>query len=279
MSTIYEIADHVLASSPYGLSNRELQKVLYFAQGFYLAQTGEHLFSEDLQAWRHGPCHGGLYYKFREYGWNSIGRPAVASLVPIRPEVAAFIAAVTLTFSAVGQSNLIEFSHADVPWASKFIPDANVRLSKEDIRDYFRNFHSIDDYLEVAKTKLEFREFIKSRAQYLATLPSIGDAWISGQSVAPSLQACATASAFLSGIERHMFASSAKPRIPKIIMGPIPSGGVSIEINSTIALYLHFHNGGRVEVETETQGNFTDFEISSGQFEENFSHFYRMVHA
>jgi uncharacterized phage-associated protein len=275
MATIYEVADHLLANSACGLSNRELQKLLYLAQGFHLAQTGESLFTEDFQAWRHGPVHSGIYHKFKTYGYHSIDKPT--ELKQLEPKIAAFIAAIAISFSGVGQQNLIEFSHMDSPWASKYIPDANVILSKDEIRQYFSNFSSHEEYLEYSRQKLEFHNLILSRATYLESLPQIGDAWISGKASAPSDRVCATAKAFLCGMERQMFSAKAKPAIPKIIMGPIPSGGVSLEITASFALYLHFHNNGEVEIEMDKDDHFTDYVVSIDQFEENRSAYYGAV--
>ena len=38
-----------------GVPKVKLHKLLYMAQGFHLAQIGEPLFREDIEAWRHGP--------------------------------------------------------------------------------------------------------------------------------------------------------------------------------------------------------------------------------
>lgn len=38
-----------------GVPKVKLHKLLYLAQGFHLAQIGEPLFREDVEAWKHGP--------------------------------------------------------------------------------------------------------------------------------------------------------------------------------------------------------------------------------
>lgn len=275
MATIYEVADHLLVKSPYGLSNRELQKLLYLAQGFYIARTGEPLFVEDFHAWRHGPVHSGIYHKFKAYGYQSINPPQ--EIKPLAPAVMAFIASIALAFSMTGQQNLIDFSHMDSPWASKYIPDANVLLTKEELGNYFANFPTNEDYLISSRKKLEFHNLIVARSEYLNSLPQIGDAWISGKAAAPIERVCATAKAFLCGMERQIFSTKAKPTIPKLVMGPIPSGGVSLEITASFVLYLHFHNSGVVDVEVDRDGHFADNTVSIDQFEENRSVYYEAV--
>lgn len=279
MPSIYEIADHVLAISPVGLSNRELQKLLYLAQGFYLAETGQELFADDFAAWKFGPVHSGIFQRYKEYGYQVISRPKSDALVPLAGQTVTFLTGLVVAFSAVGQNKLIEYSHADVPWSAKYIPDQNVPLSKSDLRDYFANFTSFDDYKTIANQKVRFHELIADRVKYLKRLPEIGNAWISGNAEVPSEKACNLAQRFLAGFERYLFSSGAKPTIPSLIMGPIPSGGVSVEFHAGNATYIHFYNSGKIELEFERGGSFKDMEVPSDQFEENFSEFYGMVAA
>lgn len=277
MSNIYEIADLILANTPYGLTNRELQKLLYLAQGFHLAQTGQPLFAEDFQAWMHGPVNTSIFHKYKHYRYHLIERPKAETLRPIAAVTLAFIIALTASFQPVGQNKLIEYSHADIPWASKYIPDQNVNLPKDDLMNYFQNFASFDDYKIIADQKLEFHELIKSRLQYLSGLPQIGNSWISGQAAAPSVRTCEVARGFLAGLERQMFSNNPKPIYPKIVMGPIPTGGVSLEFTTNKAVYIHFHNSGMVEIDLEEEGRFTEYEVSVDQFEENFAEVYQVI--
>ncbi|MNY92823.1 hypothetical protein D3C78_92180 [compost metagenome] len=279
MPTIFEIADHVLAISPVGLSNKELQKLLYLAQGFHLAQTGQELFVEDFAAWRFGPVHSGIFHKYKKYGYQLIDRPKADVCVPVDEQTKVFLAGLLLAFSAVGQNNLIEYSHADVPWSTKYIPDQNVQLSKTDLREYFVNFASFEEYKTIADHKVKFHKLIDERVKYLKRLPEIGNAWISGKAEAPSEEACNVAQKFLAGFERYLFSSDAKPTMPGLIMGPIPSGGISIEFHAVNSAYLNFYNSGKVELEFERDGSFEDLEVPSEQFEENFLEYYSMVAA
>ncbi|MFD2419431.1 Panacea domain-containing protein [Amycolatopsis pigmentata] len=48
------------------LSNLKLQKLLYYAQGHYLALTGRPLFDDEIQAWSHGPVVPAVYRQ-----WNA----------------------------------------------------------------------------------------------------------------------------------------------------------------------------------------------------------------
>lgn len=50
------------------ISNMKLQKLVYFAQGFYAAlNNGAPLFEENFEAWKYGPVMPQLYHKFKVY--------------------------------------------------------------------------------------------------------------------------------------------------------------------------------------------------------------------
>lgn len=50
------------------ITNLKLQKLLYYAQGFHLALLKRPLFSDQIEAWRHGPVCPNVYHEFKQYG-------------------------------------------------------------------------------------------------------------------------------------------------------------------------------------------------------------------
>ena len=50
----------------------KLQKLLYYSQGWYLAQTNQTLFEEDIQAWGHGPVCPSVYHHYKAFEWTPI---------------------------------------------------------------------------------------------------------------------------------------------------------------------------------------------------------------
>ncbi|MEE4012124.1 type II toxin-antitoxin system antitoxin SocA domain-containing protein [Roseibium sp. FZY0029] len=57
----------------------KLQKLLYFANGWWLALKGEPLLTEKPQVWRYGPVYKSIYHAFRKYGRGAIDAPEPAS--------------------------------------------------------------------------------------------------------------------------------------------------------------------------------------------------------
>ena len=69
--TADDITDYLLSKktklSGEGITNLDVQNILYFVQGWHLAINGERLFQEDLRAWVHGPVAPKVYFRLAQY--------------------------------------------------------------------------------------------------------------------------------------------------------------------------------------------------------------------
>lgn len=66
-----DVADFILAKANDSedlITNLKLQKLVYYAQAWYLANRSNELFEEDFEAWVHGPVIPELYKKYKEFG-------------------------------------------------------------------------------------------------------------------------------------------------------------------------------------------------------------------
>lgn len=54
------------------LTNKKLQKLLYYSQAWSLVVKNKQLFKEDFQAWVHGPAIPVVYKEFKNFGCNVI---------------------------------------------------------------------------------------------------------------------------------------------------------------------------------------------------------------
>ena len=69
--TARQIADWFLAwgeRNDATMSNLKLQKLLYYAQGHYLGAHGSPLFTDDIEAWAHGPVVRSVYHDLKNFG-------------------------------------------------------------------------------------------------------------------------------------------------------------------------------------------------------------------
>jgi uncharacterized phage-associated protein len=55
----------------------KLQKLVYFAHGWWLALTGEPLVDEPIEAWNYGPVIPSVYHQFKHFGSENIDSPAL----------------------------------------------------------------------------------------------------------------------------------------------------------------------------------------------------------
>ena len=71
-----EVREHEATNDDYevyeGITHLKLQKLLYYAQGIYLALKGEPLFKENIEAWQHGPVVKDVYGTFSMFRRENI---------------------------------------------------------------------------------------------------------------------------------------------------------------------------------------------------------------
>lgn len=93
----------------------KLQKILYYAQGYYLAMYDKPLFDEDFQAWTHGPVNPKIYNQYKDYGYNSIDYPS-GKVANIRDDILDFLYTIWNTFGIYDGKYLEEMTHNEDPW-------------------------------------------------------------------------------------------------------------------------------------------------------------------
>lgn len=54
------------------VTNKKLQKLLYYAQAWHLVFKGKPLFKDKIEAWVHGPTVGIIYDQFKLFSFNNI---------------------------------------------------------------------------------------------------------------------------------------------------------------------------------------------------------------
>lgn len=88
-----------------------LQKLLYYSQGWCLAETGESCFSEPIEAWRNGPVVRSVWEGYRSHEAVALGD--AARLNPTHREI---IDDVLVVYGQRRANELIEATHAEPGW-------------------------------------------------------------------------------------------------------------------------------------------------------------------
>lgn len=141
MKSVLDVADYFLNLANNEddetdlISNLKLQKLVYYAQGFSLALSNTPLFSEEIEAWNHGPVTPVLYQNKKKHGPDAI---------PPNPDFDASIFTddqqeiLNEVYEVYGQFSawkLRNMTHEESPWSKN--KETNEVISHDDLKEYF----------------------------------------------------------------------------------------------------------------------------------------------
>ena len=145
MDQAEQIANYLLIASRKrgeNLTNLKLQKLLYYAQAWFLATQDVSLFDEDFKAWVHGPVLLSQYHRFKANEW----RPILDEVE--KPDLSAAIKAhldeILDVFGTESAISLEAMTHAETPWREargNIPPDrpSQAVINKESMKLFYRS--------------------------------------------------------------------------------------------------------------------------------------------
>ncbi len=137
----------------------KLQKLVYYAHGWYLALAGAPLLDRSIEAWKYGPVIPLLYRTFQDYGADPITEPARYSDIQgtkmvVRPftlpdgdssadYARRIIKRVLEVYGGYSAVQLSMMTHApETPWAQAWSKNQGKRyvpIPDDSIQQYFKN--------------------------------------------------------------------------------------------------------------------------------------------
>ncbi len=93
-----------------------LQKAVYYIQGFYCAFYGTFLFQEDCQAWVHGPVYKDIYFRYKNYRFDPIGKSENFDVSVFSSGEKAICDSVIQNICCYSGKVLERFTHNETPW-------------------------------------------------------------------------------------------------------------------------------------------------------------------
>lgn len=120
-----------------GISNLKLQKLLYYAQGVYLAMYDEPLFNENIVAWQHGPVVVSIYEKYKRFKARSIEEADVSPVI-VDSKAENILIWVYNEFGKYTAWALRNMTHEETPWKST---PQNGIISRDLIKNYFKKHY------------------------------------------------------------------------------------------------------------------------------------------
>ncbi|RGT88478.1 DUF4065 domain-containing protein [Coprococcus comes] len=143
MYSAIDVAKYIILfckENGYSISNLKLQKLLYFVQAQFLITTGKPAFSEEIEAWDFGPVVPEVYQHFKMWGSSELpsvlARNAEKKIYKRDQENMNEILEECAQYSA---SFLVDITHNQDPWADAYEKYCNNVITKESIKEYFRN--------------------------------------------------------------------------------------------------------------------------------------------
>jgi uncharacterized phage-associated protein len=123
------------------ISNLKLQKLLYYAQAWYLALKDRPLFDDPIEAWVHGPVVPNVYREYRDWSWQPIARDVTRP--ELDSEIVAHLDEVMEAYGGLSAFYLERLTHSERPWRKargKLPADAqsHAEISQAEMRDYYK---------------------------------------------------------------------------------------------------------------------------------------------
>ena len=139
---VFDIANWFLAkakSEGKDLKHMKLQKLVYFAYGWYYAYHDQPLFPETIFAWRHGPVVANLYHQYKHFGKHPI-KANVIEMPELEEPVLSILGEVWESYSPCTDLHLSSITHRPrSPWRTVYAGTVwSAEIPPAVIRDYYK---------------------------------------------------------------------------------------------------------------------------------------------
>ena len=126
------------------ITNLKLQKLLYYAQGWYLVIEDDLLFQDRIEAWIHGPVVPTVYREYKKFRWMPIDKQP--QKVGLPRQIEEFLDEFLSFFLPIDAYKLEQMTHTERPWKEArgdLEPDESCsnEMSTETMKSYFNSLN------------------------------------------------------------------------------------------------------------------------------------------
>ena len=143
----------------YQITNLKLNKILFYAQGWFLNKYNKPLFNDQIEAWDLGPVVSDVYQMYKSFGKNHISLKDNEDDFKedsISTEELELLIDVYNEYSKYSASELIDMTHEkNTPWDQVYEKKKNKVIPLELIKKYFASLDKIPSISDVDFSKLE----------------------------------------------------------------------------------------------------------------------------
>ena len=138
---IYLIDKSIKDGTP--ITNKRLQKLLYYIQAWHLAINKKPLFDDKIEAWIHGPAIRSIYEIYKGFVASPINKiPDGEEVIKLEKKTRDFIDRILNAYSKYDTATLEYMTHAEEPWqyARKGLEvneSSNNEITQESMLNYY----------------------------------------------------------------------------------------------------------------------------------------------
>lgn len=131
--------NHADRESGESITPLKLQKLVYYADAWFLANFDTPLIAEDFEAWAHGPVVRTVYTKYRKHGWDAL---PLEKSVSVSNDIDNYLVEVFEEYGQYSAKKLEKMTHSEKPWMDArgdLSPEeaSSNKLSKIDMRNFY----------------------------------------------------------------------------------------------------------------------------------------------
>jgi len=153
MADVYDVAEFFIEltgqNEEDAITQLKLNKLLYYAQGLYLAKTGKPLFDEPIVAWDLGPVVPAIYHKYKVCGKNPIAADGKDVSGLFSEDEYDTLLDTAREYGKYAAWYLVEKTHSETPWIET---QRDAIIENSLIADYFTK-HKVLSFEEILARK------------------------------------------------------------------------------------------------------------------------------
>jgi uncharacterized phage-associated protein len=121
------------------ITNLKLQKLLYYAQAWHLVNNNNRkLFSDDIEAWPHGPLIMEVYNNYNEFGRSPIEEEITKEDINILDaDTQKYMNEFLDEFMDFSATSLVNMTHNETPWIEAYKKGKRTIISTDSMYNYY----------------------------------------------------------------------------------------------------------------------------------------------
>lgn len=119
------------------ITNLQLQKILYYIQGEYLAIYKEPLFDNNMEAWDYGPVIPDVYYEYNQFVSDPITGVQPHDMILFKCNEVNLMQMVISEKIKLNVWKLVKDTHLESPWKKNFEQGVKKEIPISDLEEYF----------------------------------------------------------------------------------------------------------------------------------------------